>query len=278
MHKKKILVLGDCQSSGNNCLAHEIMGVENYFLEWSLNHNKKTTEVIRWALQQWKKQEAREKISVNDIESKAWQFLRQEELKLAWPNLLVDYDVVNLSRNGAHFLGYHKRLLQEVTRLSKIDCVLITDYVFSHTVVSFKLHDRTHVYEKTYDYNIEQWNPTLYDKSVHDRIIELLQKQTKKPMSWFQRRHRHAYYFLRKSILQHNIPWFVVRFGERSTVNVDFFDSFMEPGIDCRDLYKAYRPHDRYGEWSKSKLDTQPLVADRIQQYLDSFFQVKKTA
>ena len=50
---KKIVVLGDCQSDGNNCLAHQILHQDNLVIDWSLQYRQREAELaelIKWML------------------------------------------------------------------------------------------------------------------------------------------------------------------------------------------------------------------------------------
>lgn len=269
---KKILVLGDCQSSGNNCIAHEVVGVDNCFLEWSLRRHKVTQQIIKWAMQTRKTQKINTPLRADQLESMAWQLLKQEEVKVAWPNLITNYHVINSSVNGAHFLGSHKRLIEALKEHKKFDLILLTDYAFSHRVISIKTDGQRQIYEKSKDYDDANWNPKLYDESRHQAILSGLAYQSQQSWHWFRRRHQHAHYYLTKSLRDRNMPFMSVRFGENDIASSNFFAELMHRQIDCSDLTRRYQSWTQKGEWSKTKLDTQPLIAQRVQVHLDNFF------
>lgn len=264
---KKIVVLGDCQSDGNNCLAHQILQQDDLVIDWSLKYHQRKSEVIKWMLSH----KTQQKLSLQTLEDTAFKFLRQKELEVAWPNLIKNYTVTNLSIRGAHSLGHHRRLKQWMENNSKPDLVILTDAMFDHFVVSFRYQGATKIFEKGLHYAESKWNPDHYDQEIHEKIVEKLKIQMSRPRGWFERRHQHAHFFLLKFLKHYEIPWINLRFGEHDPANVKFFSKFMPTDIDCQDIYSSYRAS-AVGEACLIKLQKQPVIATKIQDYLDTYF------
>jgi hypothetical protein len=264
---QKILVLGDCQSDGNNCLAHQILHQDDLVIDWSLQHHQRAAEVIKWMLSH----KTHQNLALHTIKDTAFKFLRQKELEVAWPNFIKNYTVTNLSCKGAHFLGHHKRIKQWVANNPKPDLVILTDYTFDHYVVSFRHQGTTQIFEKGLSYNQSDWNNNHYDQAVHEKIVEKLKIQMSQPRSWFERRHQHAHFFLLQFLKHHDIPWINLKFYGHNLTNAAFFGNFMPTDIECQDIYSDYRVKE-IGEACLIKLQKQSVIAVRVQDYLDTYF------
>lgn len=260
-------MLGDCQSDGNNCLAHQILHQDDLVIDWSLQYHQRAAEVVKWMLSH----KTHQKLALHTIKDTAFKFLRQKELEVAWPNLIKNYTVTNLSCRGAHFLGHHKRIKQWIANNPKPDLVILTDYTFDHYVVSFRHDGITQIFEKNLNYNQSEWNNNYYDQEVHEKIVEKLKIQMSQSRSWFERRHQHAHFFLLKFLKQHDIPWINLKLDGYNLANVTFFDSFMPTDIDCHDIYSGYTIKE-IGEACSIKLQKQSVIAGRVQDYLDTYF------
>ena len=260
----KILVLGDCQSNGNNCLADQVLE-ETAPRTWSLRFHKNFQQAFKWYLKHRIANNVKDPIPSGDIESAVWAYLRNEELKLAWPNLL-NGEVVNRSLNGAHFVGYHKRLLQYIERNGAPDHVLVTDFTFPHIVSSFKRNGVRYVFEKSPNYGDVEWNPSDYPLDVHNELKARMEFQLAQSREWYIRKHTKGFNQLIKVLEHYKLKWTVVRFGDDEQQNIDVFDAIMGRGIDCIDLYKQY--HENFAENSTKKLQLQSEIVRRIQGYL----------
>lgn len=273
---KKIVVLGDCQSDGNNCLAHEILNDESAITTWSLRYHEKFPEALKWMMNRRKQQGQTfpEKTKISELQHATWKYLRDEEMSVAWPAQITNYDVTNFSIKGAHFYGHHRRMVDWMKNNPAPDLVLITDYTFNHAVVSFNHQGHTHVIEKRLDYNDSHWNPSSYDAEIHKKILSRLELQKSKSRDWVERRHRISYYCLTRFLKHHNIPFLQIRFGETVPEDVVSFDKIMGQhcDIDCQDMFESYRVPGKRGEYSRLKLDLQPVIALRVQQKIDEYF------
>ena len=260
----KILVLGDCQSNGNNCLADQVLE-ENSPRTWSLRFHKNFPQALKWYLKHSIKNKVTDPITTKNIESAVWTYLRQQELNCSWPNLL-NGRVVNRSLNGAHFVGYHKRLLQYLDKHGRPDRVLVTDFTFPHIASSFKYQGKRYVFEKSPNYGDVEYNPDEYPIEVHRELVKRMTFQLKQTRDWYIRKHHWGYWQLTKVLNYHKLQWSVVRFGDDEQENIDVFDKIMGRGIDCIDLLKQY--HINGAEDGTKKLKIQSKIAERVQQHL----------
>jgi len=262
----KILVLSDCQSNGNNCLTHEVLeGEESTGLQtWSLKYHKKFSPAFKWVVKHIKtKGEKLPPSDTKNLQVFVWKYLRQQEMKLSWPALL-NHDVINHSYNGAHFVGYLKRL-NSVLKESVPDLIIVTDYAVTHQFVSFKHDGNRYYFEKT-QYEDYDWDPDKYPKEVHDKLIKRLASQLHKDFEWHVRRHKKSYNLLMKKIKSTGIPYKVIQFGSGRTYKEDPFSEFMKSDINCIDLRSKYLFED--GEDSLAKRNLQLEISNRIQNLI----------
>lgn len=263
---KTVLILGDCQSNGNNCLAHEIVNDDSP-RTWSLKFHNEFRSVFKWYLQHRKDNGVTAPMPTGNIEQVVWHYLWEEEQKAAWPNWLQGYNVVNTSINGGHFIGHHNRLRKYLAENPKPDFVLVTDYTFSHIAHSFKWQGQRYVFERE-NYKDSEWNPDRYPIEVHKKRLNNISFQKSQNKDWHIRRHRRGYNMLIKVLDYHNIKWSTIRFGDPDSNNTNIFASFMHPGIDCVEFGQQYMTAS--GEDAKIKLSVQEEIAKTVQQYLDS--------
>jgi hypothetical protein len=189
-----------------------------------------------------------------------WHYFWEEELKASWPYLLNVPTVVNISKNGAHFIGYLKRLKDYIESNPKPDHIIITDYTFSHISTSFKFQGKRYYFERE-NYVNSEWNPEDYPLEVHQRRLASIAYQKSQPHARKQRKHLLGYNQLVRYIKTQEISFTTVRFGDIQENNRRAFD-FMHPGVDCTDLYLNYASPD--GEESAMKLQLQSAIAERI--------------
>jgi hypothetical protein len=261
-----VIILGDCQSNGNNCLAHEILS-DNSPRTWSLKFHNEFRSVFKWYLQHRKFAGVREPMPAGQIESVVWNYYWEQEKREAWPSLLDIPNVVNFSKNGAHFIGHHYRLKKYLETNSKPDHVLITDYTFSHIVHSFKWQGKRYLFERE-NYVDSEWNPSAYPLEVHQRRLKGIQFQKSQSREWQIRRHRKGFDMLVKFLKFHNIDYSIVRFGDPRKENTLAFDDIMGRQIDCTHLFQQYTT--QAGENTAIKLAVQTDIAQIIQRHLQA--------
>jgi len=254
---KTILILGDCQSNGNNCLSDEIMG-DTQPRTFSLRYHKQIKPALQWCLKQ------NDFVGhLDSLESKAWKFVRHKEMSLAWPSMINGY-VTNLSFNGAHFFGHCRRLINWLRINNRPDLVLVTDYEFSHLSYSVMYQGRKH--------HFESLTVTNSDPTLEKLRQETLQKTFLRDRKWHARFHRRSFKLLIKILKNYNIDYAVVRFGQCRENNHVEFENFLNEYIDCTDLRKTYTVDDRnldFGaELAEPKKNTQKNIAARVNNFL----------
>jgi hypothetical protein len=252
---KTVLVLGDCQSNGNNCLAHQIFDDPTRLQTWSLRYHQQAAIVSTWF------KEKHPEFKPN-LDLEIWKFLRQQELAIAWPNLLQRAQVTNLSINGAHFIGHHSRLKKYIDQNNIPDHVIITDYAPSHQVCAFK-HNSQYVTELTFS------PMPAHDEFIKNKIRGRFKYQDQQSSDWHWRRHQKSFRMLMQCVNHYKIPYTVVVFGGHE---IDLH-RFMSADVDCTDIHNEYHPHTKslweQGEHSKNKFESQQIIADRVQTALD---------
>lgn len=261
-----LLILGDCQSNGNNCLAHEIIKNDEP-RTWSLRFHNDFGNVFKWYLKHRKENNVKTPVSVDNMQNVVWHYLWEQERRAAWPNLLTVPNVINISINGGHFIGHHNRLKKYLAENPKPDYVLITDYTFSHIAYSFKYNNQRYVFEKE-NYSDAEWNPDRYPIEVHKKRLKNLEFQKSQTKDWHILRHLRGYNMLTKFLNSYNISWSTLRFGNPNPENTKIFGEFMHQGIDCTDIGCQYMS--TYGEDAKLKLSLQRNIADRVQEHLNN--------
>ena len=260
-----VIILGDCQSNGNNCLAHEILSDDSP-RTWSLKFHNEFRSVFKWYLQHRKANGVREPMPAGNIETVVWNYYWEQEKKEAWPSLLNIPNVVNFSKNGAHFIGHHYRLKKYLEINPKPDHVLVTDYTFSHIARSFKWQGKRYLFERE-NYVDSEWNPDAYPLEVHQRRLQGIQFQKSQSREWQIRRHKKGFDMLVKFLKFHGINYSIVRFGDPREENSSAFDTIMGNQIDCKSFFQQYTT--LAGENANKKLAVQKDIAQLVQEHLN---------
>jgi len=252
---KTVLILGDCQSNGNNCLAHQICHDPSILQTWSLRYHQQSAIVSEWIEEKFPEFKP-------DSDLEIWRFLRHQELAISWPNLLQQVQVTNLSINGAHFIGHHSRLKKYIDQHGVPDHVIITDHAPSHQACAFK-YNVQYVTELTFS------PMPAHDDFIKNKIRGRFDYQNQQSNDWHQQRHQKSFSLLMQCVKHYKIPYTVVAFGG---YEIDL-DRFMSADVDCADIHNEYHPHTKslwqQGEHSKLKFESQQIIADRVQTALD---------
>jgi hypothetical protein len=256
--KTHIILLGDCQSNGNNCLAHEILDEKssNSLQTWSLRYHKKLPQAFRWMVKHINRNGNDAIHDTTDISTLVWGYLRQQEMKVAWPEILNIKH--NYSVNGAHYVGYCKRLLSHIEKHGVPEHVIITDYTYTHRSVTFKHSGKRYYFEKA-EYSDADWDQSAYPLEVHNLLKTRLTYQNNQTINWHLRKHEKSYRMLLRLLAKYNIPWSTVIFDNH-------FKNFISVDVNCNDFYTQY--HTDEGENSRVKLELQNDIASRVQESL----------
>jgi hypothetical protein len=259
----KILVLGDCQSNGNNCLSDRILG-DSMPRSWSLRYHGESKKVLRWVLEQRHDSDMTLPLPLDDLEDFAWRYMRKQELAVAWPNRLPGA-VTNLSFNGAHFLGHYHRLRNYLVQ-DRPDHVIVTDYKSNHIGMVFNFDNQQYVFEGG-NYTDSHYRAE-YPRSVHEQRLERLAVHKSQSANWIMRKHRRSYQALIGLLDKNQIPYSIMRFGHIDDAPLQAWDKFMPNHIDCTQIFRQYTVAE--GEYGQKKLEYQQIIADLVQQHLDT--------
>jgi hypothetical protein len=204
-------------------------------------------------------------VKKDDLKNQVWSYYRAAEKSVAWPNHLEGWDVVNLSVNGAHFLGHHRRLKSYLETNDRPEHVIITDYTFSHMASVIRSGNDRYIFE-TPHYTDTDWNPASHCHDVHLKRLSDIKYQKIQTIKWHTRRHRLAFQQLIKFLDAKKISWSVLRFGDTNPENIRIFDLIMGNQIDCTRFFHSYRCTE--GEDSEKKLSVQLLIAETVKKHL----------
>lgn len=231
---------------------------------WSLRYHGESKKVLRWVLEQRRLQGLDLALPVHDIEDFGWRFMRERELAVAWPNLLHG-TVTNLSFNGAHFLGHYHRLRTYLAQ-NRPDHVIVTDYKYNHIGMAFRFGKEQYVFEGG---NYSDLNyRAQYPRPVHELRLRRLALNQHQTANWIMRKHRRSYQVLIGLLAKNQIPYSIMRFGNIDDQQQQAFDAFMPNHIDCTLIFRQYT--EATGEYGQKKLERQQIIADLVQQHLDS--------
>ena len=114
------VVLGDCASSGNNCLAHQIIDNPKR-ITYSLAYHKQYKDIIKWYLEQ----ERDHTVPLKRLQHTALKAYRLAEKQCSWPSD-INGTVYNYSKNGQTFMGYLVDLKKHIENYGNPDTVIVT--------------------------------------------------------------------------------------------------------------------------------------------------------
>jgi len=83
-----LVVLGDCASSGTNCLAWQVTGNDAVNVRFSLAYNNDYNEIIKWYMHQRKQDKFTDPVKMQYIQQQSLKALTNAELEVAWPTFL----------------------------------------------------------------------------------------------------------------------------------------------------------------------------------------------
>ena len=256
----KILVLGDCQSNGNNCMSDEVMQ-DARPRSWSLRHHGLHRQVVQWAMAARKRGEIS---GTFHWPQDAWKHLRRRELAVAWPSLLPNATVRNLSVNGAHFLGHCHRLRLQLAD-HRPDHVIITDHRPNHVGFLVRAGGGRYVFEgdnyQEHDYKQQ------YPREVHEARLQ--RQAAQKSLTWqgSVAKHARSYRLLERMLREQRMDFTVLRFGGITAEEQLAFDQFMPTDLDCSAHFRRYLTGDGL-EWSTLKLLQQAAIAQQVAEHL----------
>lgn len=262
-----ILILGDCQSNGNNLLVPEIVPTETTIPYGLLHKNKFYKELRKWYLNELKASKQKRLLidtmkNIENIDKDLVQYLKKKQLEKAWPTYLdVNHTVTNLSFHDRTAIGYLRSLHRYLESNKKPDKILVTDHTPTHQV--FRLYPRSKYYEVSYDpgdlfvfnnrisldediqLQIYQKSKSLYEKNSNHII-----KRSLKLFGWFLK-------YLERNGFEYQVIFFHNIFKNSFTSS---------KSIDCTHFYQQY--FTEKGEIPLIKANLQNNIAQHIQKSL----------
>ena len=268
---KSLVILGDCASNGANCIASEVTKDDDVRVSYSLQYHNQYEQIIKWFLQKRKLNKHNDTIPFKLLQSESLKAYRQSEMEVAWHKLL-DCKAYNYSATGNTFQGYLADIKKHIERHNKPDLVAITCYSPDHVYV------RVNNQEEKYNGIVYPgWLDTPYDSdtmSYSETVYHKKQKQGKKEYAssqkYLNRKAYHSWYWLKKFLKNNDIDYFCIRYrhavvADRTNIAYDLFET--EKMLDIRELHDVYC-HPKDGDKSLKKLEYQPIIAKKINQYL----------
>jgi len=267
-----ILLLGDCQSNGNNLLVPEILSTNTRIPYGLLYKDKYFQHVKKWYLKKLiedKKLDEFKKV-VNDINNKGEEisnylrvskeiskYLRVRQLERAWPSMIKQHNITNLSFGGRTAIGYLKSLQKYLESNPKPDRILITDHTPTHQV--FRLAPNEEYYESSYelgdDFQLnhrisidEKKQFEIYQKAkfLYHKNPKTIVKRSLRFFKWFLK-------YLDKNNFQYQLIFFIDLFQENFRTTTS---------IDCTKYYKEYHKSD--GDDPNTKIKLQSSIANHV--------------
>lgn len=247
-----VLVLGDCIATGQNCLAHIILGHDVNLLDFNRFDEGKQPELLKWYIEQRKIHNITDAITMDNMVAKAYKYKSKVEREVSWPNCLP-HTVKNLSAAGETFQGMYLKLKDQ-----KPDLVLLTDFSISHIGIYVNYNGKHFVKR---DKSFVKQAQTTYDPNLYAVFEKKANIEQHKPVSYFQRKNKKAFRILQKYIQDQGLKYRFCRFHEHSK------DIITDPNIiDCTHLPKSYTINNTVSP--KKKLEHQQVIADYIQEQM----------
>ena len=260
-----LVVLGDCASSGTNCLAWQVTGNDAVNVRFSLAYNNDYNEIIKWYMHQRKQGKFTDPVKMQYIQQQSLKALTNAELEVAWPTFL-DCTVFNYSVIGNTFQGYISDLKKHISMHGMPDCVCITDFSEDHVYVRVNSNNEKYsgVVHRGWLGSEYNSNTMSYTKQIFDKKQKQGRKEYNKGQAYLNKKSNHSFYFLKKFLEKNNINYFFVKFRDYDLSSV--FDK--ERTLNIQKMHQVYT--DRYtGDKSLLKHNCQSKIAQQIQSRLD---------
>tara|TARA_R110000823_G_C15809093_1_gene488005 strand:+ start:53 stop:886 length:834 start_codon:yes stop_codon:yes gene_type:complete len=268
---KTLVILGDCASNGANCIASEVTNDNEVRVSYSLQYHNQHEQIIKWYLKQRQLGKYKNPISINLLQHESLKAYRQSEMEVSWPSHL-ECKTYNYSWNGNTFQGNLIDIKSHIASHGKPNLVAITCYSPDHVYV--RVNNNTEKYsgivhqswiDKPYNADTMSYSEAIYNKKQTQGKKQLASSQT-----YLNRKAYHAWYWLTKFLKTNNIDYFCIRYrhpivDDRVNVAYDLFET--EKMLDIRELHDVYC-HPKDGDKSLKKLEYQPIIAKKINQYL----------
>lgn len=258
----KILILGDCIATGQNCLLEEIIGTHPLFIENDFQRMDKEREkfVMAWFLKNYfKNKDGVTSLKYQDIFVLAKKKKLEEEKKLAWPNF-IKADVTNLSVAGETFEGMQQKLKFYLYDNNFPDLVLLTDFDDTHCCAVVNSQNKKYIVKRPY--SLIEEPQSIWPDEVYEKFKKVIKKQANL-RNFFLRKNKKSLYQLKKFMKYQNLKFKFVCFQE-------WFKKIETSYIDCTQFVQTYKIQNITNIGKKKKL--QPYIAEYVYKNIINYF------
>jgi hypothetical protein len=246
---KRILVLGDCIATGQNCLLDKITGVDSLSIEddFYQSSDEKERYIIKWFLQN-----NTHKLHLSDIKKLSYKYKTELERKIAWPNFLPA-TVDNLSIAGETFQGMHSTLKKYLKNNPPPNFLIITDFDRSHNCVVINYSGKKYIVKRAT--SLLDQPQYLYPEKVYKLFRNKIDKEIFKGNNFFLKKNKKALYYFIKFVERQKINYTIVSF-------YTWFKEIHDNYIDCCHLVSMYKNNGLTN--IRQKKDSQPIIAEHV--------------
>jgi len=245
---KKILILGDCIATGQNCLLEEITGIHPLYIEDDFQRMDQQRQkfVIAWFIKNNKNKINLQSLIYNEILNLAKQEKLRLEKEISWPSLIAA-EVTNLSAAGETFQGMHYKLKTYLHNNVYPDLILLTDFDDTHSCVVVNYLNKKYIVKRTTALINEPQD--FYPIEVYEKFKKISLNYLTKDKNIFLRKNQKSLYYLKKFIETKKIKYNIVSFQP-------WLKNIEKEFIDCNNLVKEYKYGNKTNIGKKKELQT----------------------
>lgn len=251
---KKILILGDCIATGQNCLLNEITGIDPLYIEDDFQRmdEQRKKFVAAWFIKNNKNQINLQKLNRNEIIDLAVKEKIKCEKKISWPNFM-NADTENLSVAGETFQGMHDKIKTYIKNKGYPTQIILTDFDDTHCCVIINHLGTKYIVKRPIAliHEPQSWYPT----HVYEKFKKVAEKEILQGKKTFLKRSKKSLYFLKKFIEKTKINYNIVSFQP-------WLREIEKNFIDCNHFVNIYKNGKTID--IKKKRDSQPLIANYV--------------
>lgn len=255
MKYDKILVLGDCIATGQNCLIHNILEQEDCLRQdFNLINDKKEQAMLgKWYLIN---RDKTIKMNKKTLFSEAFKFKREQEKLVAWPTYLNAESIVNLCVSGESFMGMTVKLKKYLENNKMPDLVLITDIARTHYCYYTNYEGKKIPIKR--DISFVDEDQHLYPPTAYKKFQKSVDAQVKQGEKYWIKKNNRLIKILENNLKTFNLNYEYVFFR---SISKNFLTS-RQP-IESYHLLSLYTDSDQSIS-TKKKLETQQIIAELV--------------
>lgn len=255
MKYNKILVLGDCIATGQNCLIHNILEQEDCVRQdFNLVDNKEEQAMLgKWYLSN---RDKTIKINKDTLFREAFKFKREQEKLVAWPTYLNAESVINLCVSGESFMGMAVKLKKYLENNKLPDLVLITDIAKTHYCY-YTNYEGNKIPIKR-DILFVDEDQTLYPSEAYKKFQKSVDKQVKQGEKYWIKKNNRLIKVLEDNLKIFNLNYEYIFFR---SISKNFLTS--KQPIESYHLSSLYTNSD-HSISTKKKLEAQMIIAELV--------------